>query len=190
MAGLSFRDRGIALRAFEPADAPSAHAYLNDPALAGRRYLPDGFSDLAPLSVRQIEAVIEQWQKENASWTLVITDAASGALLGHARADWQWDPHCPSAHVVIAPAHQRKGLGSLALGIALRFLFEETPAHIVSGWMSSWNEPAIAFARAQGFTEAGRRPRGGVHEGVFYSEVAFDLLRPEWRARREAEHGA
>jgi len=190
MAGLSFRDRRIVLRAFEPADAPSVHAYLNHPALAGRRCLPDGFSDLAPLSVRQTEAVIEHWQKENESWTLAILDTASGAVVGHARADWEWDPHCPSACVLVAPAHQRQGLGSLALGIALRFLFEETPAHVVSGWMSSWNEPAIAFARAQGFTEAGRRPRGGVHEGVFYSEVAFDLLRREWLARQEGRHGA
>lgn len=190
MPGLSFRDTRIALRAFEPEDAPSVHTYLNDPALAGRRYLPDGFSDLAPLSVRQIEAVIEHWQKETEAWTLAILDTASGAVVGHARADWEWDPHCPMVGVVIAPTHQRKGFGSLALGIALRFLFEETPAHIVSGWMSSWNEPAIAFACAQGFTEAGRRPRSGVHEGTFCSEVAFDLLRREWRARQEGKHGA
>lgn len=189
MTPFSFREQGVVLRAFEPEDAPSLRDYLNHPSLSGRRYLPDGFSDSVPLSARQAEAIIERWQKETASWTLAVTEVESGAVVGHARAEWEWDPHCPSAHVVIAPPRQRRGIGSAALAIALAFLFEETPAHIVSGWMSSWNEPAIAFARAQGFAEAGRRPRGGIHEGVFYSEVAFDLLRPEWGKRR-AKHAS
>jgi RimJ/RimL family protein N-acetyltransferase len=190
MPCLNFRTRKISLRAFEPGDVPSLHAYLNDPAIAGRRYLPDGFSDLAPLSMRQVEGVVEQWQKETESWTLAVLDVASGELVGHARADWEWDPQCPSACVAIAPARQRCGLGSAALALAVAFLFEETPAHVVSAWMASWNEPALAFARATGFSEAGRRPRGGVHGGAFYNEVAFDLLRTEWASKRGSHRAA
>jgi RimJ/RimL family protein N-acetyltransferase len=81
-------------------------------------------------------------------------------------------------------------MGSAALAMAVGFLFEETPAHVVSAWMPSWNEPALAFSRAVGFTEAGRRPRGGVHGGAFYSEVAFDLLRAEWASGRGSRHAA
>jgi RimJ/RimL family protein N-acetyltransferase len=190
MSTFSFREHGIALRAFEPADTPALHAYLNDPALIGRRYLPDGFADAAPLSARQVEGIVDHWHKETESWTLAITAVECGELLGHARADWEWDPHCPSACVVVAPAHQRRGIGSAALAIALAFLFRETPAHVVSGWASSWNEPALSFMRRCGFHEAGRRPRGGVHAGALYSDVAFDLLRPEWLARKEGRHVA
>ncbi|MCX6092247.1 MAG: GNAT family protein [Candidatus Bipolaricaulota bacterium] len=190
MSTFSFRNRGVALRAFEPADAPAFHAYLNDPALTGRRYLPDGFPDAVPLSIHQAEGVIAHWQKETESWTLAIVAAASGELLGHARTDWEWDPHCPSACAVVAPAHQRRGVGSAALAIALAFLFQETPAHVVSCWTASWNDPALSFMRRSGFHEAGRRPRGGVHAGVFYSDVAFDLLRPEWSALKEGRHVA
>lgn len=189
-SSLAFCAGQISLRAFEPGDVPPLHAYLNDPALAGRRYLPDGFSDLAPLSMKQVEDVIEQWQKESESWTLAVLENASGELVGHARADWEWDPHCPSACVVIAPARQRRGIGSAALAVAVGFLFEETPAHVVSAWMSSWNEPALAFAKANGFTEAGRRPRGGLHGGTFYSEVAFDLLRAEWATWKGSHRAA
>ncbi len=174
---------GIELRAIEPADVPTLRAYLNEAALEGRRYLPDGFPDLAPLSVRQAEEVVEHWHKERKSWTLAIVEAPSGALLGHARADWEWDPHCPSVSVVVSPKHQRRGIGSATLALALTFLFGETPAHAISGWVSSWNEPAIAFALRNGFSEAGRKPRGGIHAGAFYSDVAFDLLRSEWKAR-------
>jgi RimJ/RimL family protein N-acetyltransferase len=190
MLSFSLKRNGIALRAFEPADVHALFAHLNDPALEGRRYLPDGFPDLAPLSARHVEGILEHWQKESESWTLAAVDTSSGALLGHVRADWEWDPHCPSACVVIAPPQQRRGIGSAVLAVALAFLFEETPAHVVSGWMSSWNEPAIAFARRNGFSEAGRRPRGGVHAGAFYSEVAFDLLRAEWLMRNETHHVA
>jgi RimJ/RimL family protein N-acetyltransferase len=189
MMSFSFREQGVALRAFEPEDAPSLRDYLNHPSLSGRRYLPDGFSDFAPLSARQVETVIERWQKETGSWTLAVTEAASGAVVGHARADWEWDSHCPSATVVISPEHQRRGAGAAALAVALAFLFEETPAHAVSGWIASWNEPALAFALSSGFREAGRRPRGGLHAGAFYSEVALDLLRPEWSERR-AKHAS
>ncbi len=190
MLPFSLKRDGIALRAFEPTDVHALYAYLNDPALEGRRYLPDGFPDLAPLSARHVEGILEHWQKESESWTLAVVDTTSGALLGHVRADWEWDPHCPSACVVIAPAQQRRGIGSAVLAVALAFLFEETPAHVVSGWVASWNEPALAFALHNRFSEAGRQPRGGLHAGSFYSHVALDLLRGEWTAMRERRYVA
>jgi RimJ/RimL family protein N-acetyltransferase len=187
-ATFAFREGGVTLRAFEPSDVAALHAYLNTPELTGRRYLPDGVPDFAPLSARQVEGVIEQWQKETKSWTLAIVDPASGELVGHVRADWEWDPHCPSAFVVVAPAYQQRGVGAAAFGLAVGFLFRETPAHNVSGWAASWNEPALTFLSRMGFKEQGRRPCGGVHDGHLYSDVAFDLLRPEWLAAEEKRH--
>lgn len=184
------RDGRIALRAFEPRDVQALVAYLNDPALEGRRYLPDGFPDLAPLSTQHGEGLLDHWHKESRVWTLAIVETESGALVGHARADWEWDPHCPTASVVVAPPHQRRGFGSAALALALGFLFEEIPAHVVSTWAASWNEPALAFALRNGFHEAGRRPRSRFHAGEFYADVAFDLLHSEWEARKGARHGA
>ncbi len=185
----AFRNQRVVLRAFEPTDAGALQAYLNAPLLAGRRYIPDGFSDLAPLSSRQAEGVIEQWQKEKDAWTLAVLDAVSGALVGHVGANWEWDPHSPSTFVVISPKHTRRRFGSAAMGLALEFLFLETPAHAVSGWTTSWNEAGQQFMRSVGFREAGRRPRSGVHAGTFTQDVAFDLLRPEWIAQR-SQHAA
>jgi RimJ/RimL family protein N-acetyltransferase len=189
MLPFDFQREGIALRAFDPADVPALWSYLNDPALEGCRHLPHGFPDLAPLSSRRVEAVIELWQKEEKGWTLAVTDAATAELLGHVHAGWEWDPHCPSASVVIAPAKQRRGVGSAALEIAVDYLFLETPAHVVSGWTASWNDAALAFAVRNRFHEAGRRPRAGVRGGAFTSDVAFDLLRSEWEAAGRRLHG-
>jgi RimJ/RimL family protein N-acetyltransferase len=177
------------LRAFESADVAELQSLLNAPELAGRRYLPDEFSDLAPLAQRQVGTLIDQWQKETKAWNLAVVDADSLRLVGHVRADWRWDPHCPSAHVVIAPDAQRRGFGTAALSLALGYLFEETPAHVVSAWVASWNHPGLAFAARCGYARAGQRPRAGMHDGVFFGEVAFDLLRREWQAK-EATHRA
>jgi len=185
-----FSRQGIVLRAFEPSDVGALCAYLNAPELVGRRYLPDDVPDVAPLSSRQVERVLEHWLKEAAAWTLAVIDAESDSLVGHVRADWEWDPHCPSTCVVVGPEHQRRGIGSNALALAVDFLFGETPAHVVSAWALSWNESALAFAAHCGFSEAGRRPRGGIHEGHYYDEVAFDLLRREWVSRKEGRRAS
>jgi RimJ/RimL family protein N-acetyltransferase len=190
MSQFQFRSQSILLRAFESVDTPQLQAYLNDPDLVGRRYVPDGFSDLVPLSTRQVEAIVEQWQKETESWTLAIADANTGELVGHVRADWEWDPHCPSVCVVLAPAGRHRGYGSAALGLAVGYLFLETPAHVVSGWVASWNDPALAFAARNRFRQAGRRPCAAMHGGVFTSDVAFDLLRSEWETAGRRLHGA
>ncbi len=190
MSILARHEGGILLRAFEPTDVPELQGILNAPGLAGRRYLPDEFSDLAPLAQRHVEALVNQWQKETKAWTLAVVDAGSLRLVGYVRADWRWDPHCPSAHGVIAPDAQRRGFGTAALSLALGYLFKETPAHVVSAWVASWNHPGLAFAAQCGYFRAGQRPRAGVHDSVFFDEVAFDMLRREWRAKEATRHAA
>ncbi len=106
------------------------------------------------------------------------------ALIGHAECDWGWDPHCPSVTVVIAPPYQRRGYGSAVLEMQLRYLFEFTPAHTVSAWVQSWNEPALAFLQANSFHNCGCMRRTGIHQGEYCDTQVWDLLRREWQARR------
>ncbi|MDD4903795.1 MAG: GNAT family protein [Candidatus Bipolaricaulis sp.] len=173
-----------ALRALEPEDATPIQAYLNDAALIGCRHLPWSLQDVAPVSRAQVAAAIEEWGKAKAGFTLGIEAKASGRLIGHAGCDWNWDPHCPSLAVVIAPSQQRAGLGSEVSRLLLEVLFLETPAHTVIGWLTSWNAPALAFAAAHGFSECGRIPRAGLRDGAYYDDIVVDLLRREWLARR------
>jgi RimJ/RimL family protein N-acetyltransferase len=180
MDGRRFSSGRVALRALNASDADALLDCLNDPALIGRRCIPWGKRDVAPLSRKQVEEILDSWAKEKKSITLGIELQETGELVGHAGWFWGWDTHCPSVWVVVAPKRQRSGIGSEVLQILLRYLFGNTPAHNVNGWVSGWNEGGLAFARKHGFTESGRIPRGGIRDGVYYEDVMLDILKPEW----------
>jgi RimJ/RimL family protein N-acetyltransferase len=81
-------------------------------------------------------------------------------------------------------------IGSEVVRHLVAYLFENTPAHNVSGWVSSWNEAGLAFAKAEGFSESGRIPRFGIRDGAYYEAVIVDLLKTEWRESERGRHGA
>jgi len=185
-----FSSDRVGLRALEETDTEALHAYLNDPALLGRRCLPGDAPEVTPLSRAQVAEILEGCANPKKAFTLGIELRDSGELVGHAGCDWNWDTHCPTVSIAVAPAHQRAGIGSEVLRMLLAHLFEETPAHNVSGWVPGWNEPALAFAERHGFTESGRIPRGGLRDGAWFEHVLLDILRPEWVAAREGSDGA
>ena len=49
-----FRSDDISLRPFALDDAHALQTYLNHPELEGRRYIPGGFPEVAPLSLQQV----------------------------------------------------------------------------------------------------------------------------------------
>jgi RimJ/RimL family protein N-acetyltransferase len=148
--------------------------------LIGRRGLPWGFPDVAPLSKQQVEAVVQRWAQAEKSLPLAIVRSDGGELIGHAECDWGWDPHQPSVGVVIAPAYQRQHYGSEALRLLLRYLFHYTPAHCITCWIPAWNEAGLRFAAHHGFQVGGRMRRAGIYQGQYYDLIISDLLRPEW----------
>lgn len=181
----------VLLRAWEPGDAEGLHSLLNHPALIGRRYLPHSFPDGLPLSLRQVEQVLERWSEARDGFHLPAEHLTSGQVIGYAEADWRWDPHAPQVAVVVDPYQQRKGYGSEILDLVLTYLFEQTVAHAVHAWYADWNQAAAGFLARHGFQEAGRVRRAGLRQGGYYDLVAADLLRAEWVARREeAERAA
>jgi len=184
MGGRSFETERVALRALDLEDAASLQGYVNDEGILGRRYIPWSVADVAPLSRPQVVAILEEWSKEKSGFTLGVLAKASGRLIGHATCDWSWDPHSPSISVVIVPSQQRGGYGSEVLRLLVAHLFLDTPAHTITGWIASWNDPALAFAAAGGFAECGRIPRAGLRGGGYHDQVVVDLLRREWAARK------
>jgi RimJ/RimL family protein N-acetyltransferase len=187
MAQSPFQGNSINLRPFEPDDAASLGAYLNDPDLAGRRYVPWTLPEFAPLSAAQVQGIVQEWNKAERELNLAVVRREGQEVVGHAGCDWSWDPHCPSVSVVIGPAYQRQGYGSEALSLLLGYVFEHTAAHVVACWIGDWNRPALAFAAHHGFREGGRMRRAGIRQGQYYDVIVTDLLRPEWMA--EGGHG-
>jgi ribosomal-protein-alanine N-acetyltransferase len=185
-----FRGERVILRAFESEDVPALHAYLNHPELAGRRYIPWDFPNEFPLAKKQVEDILTKWSEEKDGIHLAILLRGTMELIGHAECDWGWDPHCPHVAVVIDPAHQGKGYGSQVLQILVGYLYDNTPAHNVSGWMAEWNQAARSCAKRNGFRESGRWRRSGIREGKCFDGVLCDILRPEWEQPRGGEDAA
>lgn len=186
----SFQSRRLMLRPFEPEDVLALRDCLNHPDLEGRRYVPWVFPEDIPLSCKQVEEILVRWGKFEKGFHLALVLRESGELIGHASCEWEWDPHCPFVTVVIAPPRQRQGFGTEALQLLVQYLFENTPAHNVSGWMADWNQAALRFAEKFGFRESGRSRREGLRIGAYFDGVLVDLLRPEWQAIQGGQRGA
>lgn len=177
----TFSSKSIELRPFTTDDLPALEAYLNHPELTGRRYIPWEFPDEVPLSREQVEGILKKWVEKKKGFVLGIILRETGALIGHAEADWEWDTHCPGIGLAIDPTHQRQGYGTEVLKLLLTYLFEHTPAHNVTAGFSDWNEPAGKFATKNGFKEAGTIRRDGIRDGAYFDAVIVDILRPEWK---------
>lgn len=186
-----FQGERVTLRAFEHEDMHALHAFLNQPDLTGKRYIPWRFPSEMPLSSKQVDKILEKWGEEEKESHLAVVLKETQGLIGHAFIEWGWDPHCPDLGIVIAPTHQRKGYGSEVLNLLLDYLFNSTPAHNVSSWMTEWNKAAIGFVQKHGFKESGRWRRDGLRNGVSYDGVLVDILRLEWLQRAGAgDYGA
>ena len=183
----TFATTDLLLRPFTKEDIPALHTYLNHPALTGRRYIPWDFSFDLPLSVQQVEKIVDKWLEMEDGFCFAVTHQLDQTIVGHAQVDWGWDAHMPECSVVIAPTQQRKGYGGQVLTLLLDYLYDFTIAHNISNWVSEWNTPALAFVKKYGFTQAGIVRHDEFRAGKFMDSIVFDILRPEWQARQAAE---
>lgn len=179
----SFSNILVELRPFKADDLSALGSYLNHPELTGRRYIPWKFPKDLPLSDEQIEGVQKKWGEKEKGFVMGIYSHENAAVIGHAEADWGWDPHSPGISLVISPLFQRQGYGGEALKLVLDYLFKHTPAHNVSAWLSDWNEAGRNFAAKYGFTECGEVRRDGIRDGTYFNSVVVDILRPEWKEK-------
>lgn len=173
-------NKRIVLQAFEPEQIPLLYAHLNHIDLAGRRYLPWGFSDDLPLFLQQVEMIHKKWSEKKRGFNLAVITAEGGDFVGHVSCDWHWDTHCPQASIVIYPEFQRQGYGSEGLKIIMDYLFQTTPAYNISGWIADWNVPALNFAKKNGFNQCGRSRRVRFKNGFYSDNILVDILRDEW----------
>lgn len=179
----TFSSLTVELRPLRSDDLPTLGAYLNHPELTGRRYIPWEFPNEVPLSEQQVEGIFKKWGEKKKGFVMGVILQESGTLIGHTEADWGWDPHAPGISLAIAPSNQRQGFGTEALKLILAYLFEHTPAHNVSSWLSDWNEPGREFTAKNGFTKCGEVRREGIRNGEYFNSIVVDILRPEWKQK-------
>ncbi len=84
--------------------------------------------------------------------------------------------------VAILPLHQRRGYGSEAIGLVLRYYFQERRYQKVTAEVYAFNEGSIQLHEALGFTLEGRL-RSMIYTGGEYHDVlVFGMTREEFDA--------
>jgi RimJ/RimL family protein N-acetyltransferase len=81
---------------------------------------------------------------------------------------------------------QRKGYGSQALQMLLRFVFAELNMFRISAAVPEYNEDAIALFKKFGFVEEVRRRQALDRDGRRWDMLVFGLLKDEWQDQSRA----
>lgn len=138
----------------------------------------------------QSQAAVKRWLEETASrqpkeeeFGVTIENLAGepvGGLGTH---------HCDPANgtfsygVSIAHEHRRHGYASAAIGLVLRYFFEERRYHKAWVHVYSFNEASLRMHERLGFQREGRLRQMIFTEGQFHDIVVLGLLADEYAAR-------
>ena len=160
------------MRAVEPTDHRELRAFLTDSSVARWWGPPKPDVD-----------VLDDWL-ETDSDTTVWTIEVDGRVAGSIQTSEEADPDYRHAGVdlFLGPDYQGKGIGTEAIRVLARWLFQERGHHRLTIDPSASNERAIRAYTAVGFRRVGlmrqyeRGPDGTFHDGLL-----LDLLRDELR---------
>jgi RimJ/RimL family protein N-acetyltransferase len=76
---------------------------------------------------------------------------------------------------------RRRGYGSQALSMLLRYAFGELNLFRVTAVVPAYNEGAIHLFQKFGFMEEVRRRKALFRDGEFWDVIGFGLLNAEWQ---------
>jgi RimJ/RimL family protein N-acetyltransferase len=139
---------------------------------------------LSPAMVRkQYEAIEKQMEEDKNLFYLTIRACADDRLIGKAVIEWiDWTNGNGYLRLGIGSAEdRRKGYGTQALKMLLRYAFGELNLYRVTAVVPAYNEGAIRLFQKFGFVEEIRRRKALNRDGEFWDIIAFGLLNSEWR---------
>jgi RimJ/RimL family protein N-acetyltransferase len=87
------------------------------------------------------------------------------------------------------PSDRGKGAGSDALGLGLRYAFNELNLRRLNLGVGEYNLPAIELFKKFGFTEEVRRREVYLRNGRRWDILIFGLLRSEWDTAQKTAGG-
>ena len=163
-----------------PRDAPALFNCHSDPEVARfQSWLPDSVSDALAFIVRNASTPFNQ----SDSWyQLAIRSAVTDELLGDLGVHFlAHDDHQVEIGFTIAPAHQRQGIGKLAVVALLDYLFTVLNKHRVFASVDPRNEASIALLRKIGMRQEAHFRQSLFWKGEWVDDMVFGLLRSEWK---------
>ncbi|MBX3036107.1 MAG: GNAT family N-acetyltransferase [Anaerolineales bacterium] len=139
---------------------------------------------LSPAMVKkQYEAIEKEMEEDKNLYYFTIQTKQDNQFIGKAVIEWiDWTNSNGFLRLGIgASEHRRKGLGSQALSMLLRFAFDELNLYRVTAVVPAYNEGAIKLFQKFGFMEEVRRRKAIHRDNEFWDLVSFGLLNAEWR---------
>jgi RimJ/RimL family protein N-acetyltransferase len=144
-------------------------------------------SPARPLSAamvkKQYEKLEKQMEEEKNLYYFTIRSRQEDRLLGRAAIQWiEWSNGNAFIRQGIGTAEdRRKGYGSQALKMLLRFAFDELNLFRLSSIVPEYNTAAIGLLEKSGFVEEVRRRQSVERDCRRWDLLVFGLLGEEWR---------
>jgi RimJ/RimL family protein N-acetyltransferase len=185
-AGALTGDR-VRLRELRESDLDDLVSWWQDPELMVAQ-------TAAPFHPRMAEPIADQFRmwcrNDGTDAGFVIETHADGAVVGHT-ALFGATAHSRTGTfaIMIGPPHQNRGLGTEAIGLVLRFGFDELGLHRIQLVANGFNARGIATYRKAGFVEEGRSREAIFRSGTWHDQVHMGLLAHEWRDRSRLTPG-
>ena len=142
----------------------------------------------APGMVRKSYESLEKEIEESKNlFYFTIRAREDDRLLGKAVLEWiDWSNGNGYLRIGLGSGQdRRKGFGTQALDLLLRFAFGELNLFRVTMVVPEYNQAATALLRKFGFVEEVRRRQALLRDERAWDLLVFGLLRSEWAARAE-----
>jgi RimJ/RimL family protein N-acetyltransferase len=137
----------------------------------------------AAMIKKQYEKLEKQIEEEKNLYHFMIRAKADDRLIGKAVIQWiEWTNGNGWLRLGIGAAEdRRKGYGTQALHMLLRFAFAELNLFRVTAAIPEYNEAAIALVRKFSFTQEVCRRSALERDGRRWDLYVFGLLKDEWQ---------
>jgi len=143
----------------------------------------DPVCSLSPAMVKkQYEAIEKEMEEQKDLFYFTIRAREDDRLIGKALIEFvDWTNGSGYICLGIGEADfRRKGYGSQALSLLLRYAFSELNLFRVTAVVPAYNEAAMHLFQKFGFMEEIRRRKVIRQDGKFWDVIAYGLLNAEW----------
>jgi RimJ/RimL family protein N-acetyltransferase len=144
---------------------------------------PEPVRPLAPTQVKKkYEAIEKQIEDDKNMLYFTIRMRSEDQLIGFARLYWiEWSNGTGNLQIGIGESEaRRRGYGSEALQLLLRYAFDELNLHRLAALVPEYNGIALDFFKKAGFVEEVRRRQALNRNGRRWDMIFMGILREEW----------
>jgi RimJ/RimL family protein N-acetyltransferase len=131
---------------------------------------------------KQLEALEQEMEHSKTLFYFTIRAREDDRLLGFAEIRWiEWSHGCGWVRLGIGDRQERrKGYGSEALGLLLRYAFHELNFYRLSAEIAGYNPGARGLFEKAGFIEEVNRRQALSRDGRDWDILLYGLLSQEW----------